>query len=222
MKTLDVRTIPSPQRHPLIFQTFDELPGGECFVLLNDHYPKPLLYQFMAERRGLFEWSVLQKGPGVYRVEIEKRAEPGPRGVSGYLQSDHVRLDAIVAELEGRLEADQPAPARALFDELACGLECHMQAEEKVLFPVFERITGMMGGPVVVMNHEHAELRGLMGRISDAIDAEDAAAARDALGEAIQLLRRHNMKEEHIVYPHTDQALGERAREELIDQMLTL
>ncbi len=222
MKTLDVRTIPSPERHPLIFQTFDELPGGERFVLLNDHYPKPLLYQFMAERPGQFEWSVLQSGPGVFRVEIEKRAQPGARGVSGYLQNDHVRLDALVAELEGRLEVGQLTLARDLFDELACGLERHMQVEERVLFPAFERATGMMGGPVQVMNHEHAELRELLERISDGIDAKDAPAAHDALDEAVELLRQHNMKEEHIVYPRTDEALGERAREELVAQMLTL
>ena len=222
MKTLDARTLPSTERHPQIFRTFDELGAGERFILINDHYPKPLLYQFLFERRGQFEWNVLRGGPGVFRVEIEKRAAPGARGVSGYLQTDHARLDAIVAKLEGQLEAGDLTDARPLFDELACGLERHMLAEENVLFPAFERVTGMMGGPVPVMHQEHAELRALLGRISDALAAGDADTAGDALDEAVQLLRQHNMKEEHIIYPRTDQALGEQAREALVDQMLTL
>lgn len=222
MKTLDARTIPSPRRHPRILETFDALPAGEHFVLLHDHYPKPLLYQFMAERRGQFEWNVLQSRPGVFRVEIEKRAAPGARGVAGYLQTDHVRLDAFIAELEGRLDVGDLTAARPLFDDLACGLERHMQVEEQVLFPAFERVTGMRGGPVPVMHQEHVQLRALLGGISDALAAADVDTAGGALDEAVELLRQHNTKEEHIIYPRTDQALDEGGREELIDQMLTL
>ncbi|MEX2454161.1 MAG: DUF2249 domain-containing protein, partial [Rhodospirillaceae bacterium] len=42
VKTIDVRTIPPVQRHPLIFETFEALGTGEFFELVNDHDPKPL------------------------------------------------------------------------------------------------------------------------------------------------------------------------------------
>ena len=42
------------------------------FVLVNDHDPKPLFYQFQAERAGQFEWNYLESGPTVWRVEIRK------------------------------------------------------------------------------------------------------------------------------------------------------
>lgn len=70
--TLDVRQIPPPRRHPMIFQTFEALQAGEAFVLVNDHDPKPLYYQFQAERRGQFTWEYLEQGPEVWRVQIGK------------------------------------------------------------------------------------------------------------------------------------------------------
>lgn len=68
--TIDVRQIPPPQRHPLIFQTFEALSAGEQFQLVNDHDPKPLFYQFKAEREGQFSWEYLEQGPTVWRVNI--------------------------------------------------------------------------------------------------------------------------------------------------------
>jgi uncharacterized protein (DUF2249 family)/hemerythrin-like domain-containing protein len=68
--TLDVRQIPPRERHPLIFQTFEALQVGERFQLVNDHDPKPLFYQFKAEREGQFSWEYLEQGPSVWRVTI--------------------------------------------------------------------------------------------------------------------------------------------------------
>jgi uncharacterized protein (DUF2249 family) len=72
--TLDVRTIVPRERHPLIFTTFDGLQAGQAFRLVNDHDPKPLYYQFMAERPGEVGWEYLEQGPEVWQVRISKRA----------------------------------------------------------------------------------------------------------------------------------------------------
>jgi uncharacterized protein (DUF2249 family) len=61
-----------PQRHPLIFATFQALGPGEGFELVNDHDPKPLYYQFAAELPGQFTWEYLEQGPEVWRVRIGK------------------------------------------------------------------------------------------------------------------------------------------------------
>jgi uncharacterized protein (DUF2249 family) len=72
MKTIDVREIAPRQRHPLIFETFEALGQGESFMLVNDHDPKPLYYQFSAEHTGAFSWEYLEQGPGTWRVRIGK------------------------------------------------------------------------------------------------------------------------------------------------------
>lgn len=70
---LDVRTIPPRERHPRIFGVFDSLKPGQSFVLVNDHDPRPLYYQFQAERPGAFAWEYLEAGPEVWRVRITRR-----------------------------------------------------------------------------------------------------------------------------------------------------
>lgn len=70
---LDVRVIPPREKHPTIFQTFDQLAPGEAFVLVNDHDPFPLRYQFEAVRPGQFEWEYVESGPTVWRIVITRR-----------------------------------------------------------------------------------------------------------------------------------------------------
>lgn len=71
---LDVRTEPPARRHELIFQTFEALDPGQAFVLVNDHDPKPLYYQFEAEKPNGFSWDYLEQGPEVWRVRIGRTA----------------------------------------------------------------------------------------------------------------------------------------------------
>lgn len=73
-KTIDVRTIEPRHRHPLIFQTFAALQPGESFLLVNDHDPAPLRYQFQAEMEGAFSWDYEEQGPEVWQVRIGKAA----------------------------------------------------------------------------------------------------------------------------------------------------
>lgn len=216
---LDVRTIPPPERHPRIFGAFDALAEGESFVLVNDHYPKPLLYQFQSERPGRFEWSVLEAAPRRFRVQIQRRAE-GPRNVTEHLQADHRRLDAIVADVRALLEAGSFAEASARFAEFACGLARHIEIEEEILFPVFEQMTGMAHGPTVVMRHEHVEIRQTLSEIAAALARSDGAAASGSIDALEDVLSDHNLKEERVLYPMTDDAAGDdRAREDLVHRM---
>ena len=71
-KELDVRAIPPAERHGLIFETFEALKPGEAFVLINDHDPKPLYYQFKFEREGQFTWDYQAQGPRVWQVRVGK------------------------------------------------------------------------------------------------------------------------------------------------------
>lgn len=70
---LDVREIVPRERHPRIFDTWEALPPGGSFELVNDHDPKPLRYQFEAERPDAFTWEYLVEGPEEWRVRIGRR-----------------------------------------------------------------------------------------------------------------------------------------------------
>ncbi|HZV50727.1 MAG TPA: DUF2249 domain-containing protein [Candidatus Dormibacteraeota bacterium] len=70
---LDVRSIPPPRRHQLIFGLLDRLPRGEALVLVNDHDPLPLRYQLEATRENAYGWEYLEEGPRTWRVRITRR-----------------------------------------------------------------------------------------------------------------------------------------------------
>lgn len=71
---LDVRSLPPPQRHALIFETCSKLATGDAVILVNDHDPKPLYYQFQAEYPGRYGWEYVEDGPQVWRVRISRQA----------------------------------------------------------------------------------------------------------------------------------------------------
>ncbi|HWI28418.1 MAG TPA: DUF2249 domain-containing protein [Stellaceae bacterium] len=75
--TLDVRALPPARRHSLIFETYAGLPPQGAFVLVNDHDPMPLYYQFQAERPGEVDWEYLERGPQVWRVRIGRQPRTG-------------------------------------------------------------------------------------------------------------------------------------------------
>jgi uncharacterized protein (DUF2249 family) len=70
---LDVRVIPPREKHPTIFRVFDSLASGQSMVIVNDHDPRPLRYQFSGERPNTFEWTYEAEGPEVWRVRIDRK-----------------------------------------------------------------------------------------------------------------------------------------------------
>lgn len=76
---LDVRRFPHGQRHDVIFATYGSLASGSGFVLVNDHDPKPLRYQFEAQHAGGYTWEYLEAGPDLWRVRIGRPADATAR-----------------------------------------------------------------------------------------------------------------------------------------------
>lgn len=71
---LDLREVPRPLRHPLVFQKLDALPLGGSFVLINDHDPVPLSGQIETMRPGQAAWEYIKRGPDIFRIRIRRVA----------------------------------------------------------------------------------------------------------------------------------------------------
>ncbi len=78
----DVREIPCRVKHAQILQRWTDLPVQGFFVLVNDHDPVPLYYQFQALYGAAFDWEYLERGPEVYQVRITKLAQVTPADLS--------------------------------------------------------------------------------------------------------------------------------------------
>jgi len=133
----------------------------------------------------------------------------GSESATRPLAVDHHRIDELLADAKRHLREGDLAAARESFAAFRSGLEHHIAVEEEVLFPAFERHTGIRdGGPTAVMRVEHAEMRRLLDEIAGALEA--AGAERTSpLASLTALLFAHNGKEERILYPMCDRALAD-------------
>ena len=75
IQTLDVTQLEPRMKHPTVFKYFDALSAGEAFVIENDHDPKPLYYELLAERGNIFTWEYLEQGPEWFKVKIAKNPD---------------------------------------------------------------------------------------------------------------------------------------------------
>ncbi len=221
-RAVDVRSLSASAGTTEALSRFDSLSSGERFVLVSGGTAAEVLRRLQAERPGLFEWSPLASGPPVWRIEIARReaSSGGSRGVNEALSWDHDRLDALEdAAFRARAAGDLQS-AYDLYAEFAVGLQRHIGFEEELLFPAFEAGTGMPPtvGPTSVMRAEHREIRQLLDEIAACIG--DAAAPVERLRARFHaVLGDHNLKEEHVLYPGTDDLLGSEEADRLVRQI---
>jgi hemerythrin-like domain-containing protein len=219
---LDLSSVPILERSARGLAAFDSLAPGETLVTVASDPGGDLLRRLQAERRGLFEWSLLRPGPPSWTIAIARRAgSPGEiREINETLSWDHDRLDALEAEaFRKRAEGDLQS-ARETYMEFAAGLRRHIAFEEQILFPAFEATSGMppTAGPTAVMRAEHREIEDLIGRIEAGI-AEKDTPVEELRRSLHAVLGEHNFKEEEVLYPATDQLLGPDRADHLVAQI---
>jgi uncharacterized protein (DUF2249 family) len=217
-RVIDVRTLAGPDHVQAVLGAFDLLAPRETVVVVSDHAPGKLLGRLQADRKGEFEWSPLEAGPDRFRTEIARRdaKRPALRGVNEALAWDHDRLEAIEDRAFRLYAAGEAAGARAAWAEFELGLRRHIHFEEDILFPAFERATGMPpgAGPTQVMRIEHLRIGELLEAIRGALLG--AGAPLPLRAELHQVLGAHNEKEEMVLYPMTDQSLGAAESDALV------
>lgn len=138
--------------------------------------------------------------------------------ISSYMTNDHRRCDDVFAEAESAVDQGNWEAAAKVTNEFLDAMEAHFRMEEEVLFPALENKTGMTMGPTMVMRQEHDQMRELFNQMRYALDAKEAD---DFLGVSETLLitmQQHNMKEEGIVYPMSDEQLSQESLD-VLEQM---
>ncbi len=102
---LDVRALPTWERHPRIRSAFDALDEGAALMIETDHEPLPLRLEFERSYPGAFVWLQRQLGIARWEVELRRvtRVEP---------------LDSLAAFLRRcPLLCDAPEAARAALEK---------------------------------------------------------------------------------------------------------
>jgi iron-sulfur cluster repair protein YtfE (RIC family) len=135
-----------------------------------------------------------------------------------YLGGDHRACDDLFASAEAAVAQKNWDNARSLFDRFQAAMAHHLRMEEEVLFPAFETRTGNTMGPTYVMRTEHEQIRALLQDMARAVLEADHNAYLGLSETLNMLMQQHNLKEENMLYPMSDQVLA-ADRETLIRSM---
>jgi hemerythrin-like domain-containing protein len=125
-----------------------------------------------------------------------------------FMGGDHRACDDLFAAAEDAAAQKNWDSARSLFARFQAAMAHHLAMEEKVLFPAFEARTGMSMGPTQVMRMEHEQMRDLIREMAGAVASTDHDRYLGLSETLNMLMQQHNLKEENVLYPMTDQALG--------------
>ena len=126
------------------------------------------------------------------------------------LPPHHKHCDDLFVAAEEAVQRGDWAAAVPACERFRDQMKAHFAAEEELLFPAFEAVAGG-SGPTRVMRFEHEQMRPLLAQLEAACAARDGEAYAGAAETLLILMQLHNMKEENILYPMCDQALGAEA-----------
>lgn len=135
-----------------------------------------------------------------------------------YLAGDHKACDEFFTQAEELVAKGDWDTAQTAVTTFLDAMEDHFLREEKILFPVFEEKSGMSCGPTKVMAMEHDQMRELFKSLRTALEKKDTNEYLGVAETLLVMMQQHNLKEEQILYPMSDQALSAES-EELVSEM---
>ncbi len=139
--------------------------------------------------------------------------------ISHYMTNEHRECDTLFAKAEAAAaQKDWEATDRE-FLAFANETLLHFKKEEEEFFPTFEAKTGSAEGPTQVMRFEHDQVRGLIGKMAEAIEKQDRDAYLSLSESMMILLQQHNMKEEQMLYAMADRVFPPELKEETVAAM---
>ncbi len=139
--------------------------------------------------------------------------------ISNYMKGEHRACDQLFADAEKAIIEGDFESAEEKFVAFAEDTLEHFAKEEEILFPTFEEITGSTEGPTNVMRYEHEQMRGLIGRLAEAVEKRDKDAFLSIAESMMILLQQHNMKEEQMLYAMCDRVIPPEKKEATVGEM---
>jgi len=139
--------------------------------------------------------------------------------ITNYMRDEHRACDELFADAEKSVIDGDFTKAEEQFLLFANETLKHFKKEEDELFVVFESITGNTEGPTRVMRFEHEQVRGVIGKMAEAIENRDKDSYLSLAESIMILLQQHNMKEEQMLYAMCDRVIPQDKKEDTIKNM---
>jgi regulator of cell morphogenesis and NO signaling len=215
---LNVTLLEPKLKHPTIFRYYDALQPGEAFYILNDHDPKPLYYQLIAERGNVFTWNYEEQGPIWWKVLIKKNhADEGP--TIGELAASDIRKAEVFKKYGldfccGGKKSLQQACEENNLDKNLIEKELLQasQNEAKTAFDFNKWELDFLADYIYNQHHrywydEEPVISELVDKVANHHGENHAELlkVKDMYTTLRQELNAHFMKEEKVLFPHIKQ-----------------
>jgi iron-sulfur cluster repair protein YtfE (RIC family) len=141
-------------------------------------------------------------------------------GVLKLMNDDHQKLEKLFVKLHSAIETRDPKAA-ILFKEFKQILQKHFVWEEKTLFPLFEKRTGLSGvDTIFILRNEHHQINKMFILKIDVLISDqrykEILPLLTGLGE---MLTMHRKMETDIFYPWFDESLEQDEKNHVIEKL---
>ncbi len=137
---------------------------------------------------------------------------------SNWLVHDHNKYDAILTECEMAAEMADWKDAIRLFNDFISKLKLHMQLEDEVLYPLFEKNEDDPNDEIPLLHEEHDNIVRLLRDLVCIIKTKNIDHFIESLSPLHKALNEHNAHEEDVF-----QRLGNNSllmnRDEIMKQL---
>jgi hemerythrin-like domain-containing protein len=122
------------------------------------------------------------------------------------LVMDHEELDVLLDQLITAYETNDRAIAAAAYTDLEQKLSAHLDGEEQLLFPDFERSEPEETN---LLREDHRRIRARVDELGVGVDLHSTRIG--AIRELVQMLRAHVQRENALLYRWADRAFSDPA-----------
>ncbi len=212
---LNVTLLEPKLKHPTIFKHFDALQPGDAFFILNDHDPKPIYYQMIAQRGNVFTWKYVQQGPTWWKVLVQKNvADNGP--TVGELAAADIRKAEVFKKFGidfccgGKISLKQACAQNNLdASEVEQALLEATLTERKATFDFSRWGLDFLSDYIYNEHHrywydEEPVITELVNKVADhhGTNHPELTVIKDLYSTLRQELNAHFIKEERVLFPH--------------------
>ena len=191
--------------HSYAFYELRELRHGESATLKTNEDPGIIMKSLEIQLRRGIHWEVIESGPPVWTVNVQRRDDVDAADLVDLLTRDHLRIDKLFAKALHLTNANNIEEALPYFRQYAEALRRHLGVEDELLVPRFE-LPRSPGGddPTSIMLHEHQQILEQTVMMEELIDSGmgDAGMLAPFFAMLSGQLAKHEYREEENLFPH--------------------
>ncbi len=112
---------------------------------------------------------------------------------------EHSELDGLVRAVEARMGRGSLARTSQALEELEAALDAHFTVEERVYFPLIEKLSPERHTYIRAARDGHLGITALLDELRDLVECGELAEARRALAKLLDRFRDHEIQEAKLI-----------------------